>query len=84
MNTAMKYSIPENGSSVAKATWVGRVISGLAISFFVMDGVMKLIQPQVAIDATRQIGWPVDPTTLTTLGLIVLACTALYLSLIHI
>jgi hypothetical protein len=40
--------------------------------------VMKLIQPQVVIDATRQIGWPVDPMTLTSLGLILLACTALY------
>lgn len=39
---------------------------------------MKLIQPQVVIDATRQIGWPVDPMTLTSLGLILLACTALY------
>jgi hypothetical protein len=43
-----------------------------------MDDVMKLIQPQVVIDATRQIGWPVDPMTLTSLGLILLACTALY------
>jgi hypothetical protein len=45
---------------------------------FYHDGVMKLIQPQVVIDATRQIGWPADPATLTTLGLIFLACTALY------
>jgi DoxX-like protein len=78
MNTAMKYALPEGGAAGTKAIWVGRILSALAIAFFVMDGVMKLIQPQVVIDATRQIGWPVDPMTLTSLGLILLACTALY------
>src|SRR5271169_6693386 len=78
MNTAIKYALPENVSSVTKAVWGGRILSALAIAFFVMDGVMKLIQPHVVIDATRQIGWPVDPMTLTSLGLILLACTALY------
>jgi hypothetical protein len=67
MNTAMKYALPEGGAAGTKAIWVGRILSALAIAFFVMDGVMKLIQPQVVIDATRQIGWPVDPMTLTIL-----------------
>src|ERR1700693_3381396 len=78
MNTAMEFAVPQNRSSVTKAIWLGRILSGLAVLLFVMDGVMKLVQPQVVIDATRQIGWPVDPTTLTALGLILLACTALY------
>jgi DoxX-like family len=78
MNMAIKYVLPENVSAGTKAIWLGRILSGLAIAFFIMDGVMKLIQPQVVIDATRQIGWPVDPMTLTALGLILLACTALY------
>jgi hypothetical protein len=78
MKTAMKYALPEGGAAGTKAIWVGRILSALAIAFFVTDGVMKLIQPQVVIDATRQIGWPVDPMTLTSLGLILLACTALY------
>jgi len=64
MNTAVKYGASANGSSVAKSVWTGRILSGIAIAFFVMDGVMKLIQPQVVIDATQQIGWPVDPVTL--------------------
>jgi hypothetical protein len=58
MNTAMKYALPEGGAAGTKAIWVGRILSALAIAFFVMAGVMKLIQPQVVIDATRQIGWP--------------------------
>jgi hypothetical protein len=57
MNRAIKYVLPENVSAGTKAIWLGRILSGLAIAFFIMDGVMKLIQPQVVIDATRQIGW---------------------------
>ena len=78
MSTAMKYALPDSGIAGTRAIWAGRILSAIAIAFFVMDGVMKLIQPQVVIDATRQIGWPADPTTLTSPGLILLACTALY------
>ena len=59
--------------------WIGRVLTGLAAAFFVMDGTMKLIQPQFVIDATRGIGWPTDPATLAVLGFLLLACTILYL-----
>jgi hypothetical protein len=58
--------------------WAGRVLSGLAIAFFVMDGTMKFIQPQFVIDATRGIGWPVDSATLDVLGFLLLASTVLY------
>lgn len=78
MHMATRDSTPETGCSGTKAIWIGRSLSGLAIAFFVMDGLMKLAQPQVVIDATRQIGWPVDAVTLMTLGLILLACTAFY------
>jgi DoxX-like family len=59
--------------------WTGRILSGLAIAFFVMDGTMKFIQPQFVIDATRGIGWPVDSATLDVLGFLLLASTVLYL-----
>ena len=62
----------------AASVWAGRTMSGLAIVFFTFDGVAKLIQPQVVIDATRQIGWPADATTLVVLGAILLACAAIY------
>jgi hypothetical protein len=78
MNTGVKYVAPATGSSVAKSVWIGRILSGMAIAFLVLDGVMKLVQPQVVIDATREIDWPVDPMTLAALGLILLAATALY------
>lgn len=56
----------------------GRIVSGLAIAFLTLDGVMKLVQPQPVIEATLGIGWPATTTTLVTLGLILLASTALY------
>ena len=58
--------------------WTGRVLSGVAIAFFVMDGTMKFIQPQFVIDATRGIGWPTDSMTLDVLGFLLLASTVLY------
>jgi len=59
--------------------WTGRGLTGLAAAFFVMDGTMKLFQPQFVIDATREIGWPTDSMTLAVLGVLLLACTILYL-----
>jgi hypothetical protein len=57
-----------HGGGSASMIWAGRILSGLASAFFVMDAVMKLIQPQFVIDSTRGIGWPVDPVTLSILG----------------
>jgi hypothetical protein len=74
---ANNRAAPKGGS--ASTIWIGRVLSGLAIAFFAMDGVMKLIQPQFVIDSTREIGWPADPLTLEVLGCLLLASTALYL-----
>lgn len=78
MSTTMKCALPEGSVVGAKAIWAGRTFSALVIVFLVMDGVMKLVQPRVVIDATQQIGWPVAPITLAALGVILLACTALY------
>lgn len=58
--------------------WTGRVLSGLAIAFLTLDGLMKLVRPQVVIDSAAELGWPADVTTLTTLGVVLLAATVLY------
>jgi len=78
MNTASQDQIPGFTDSGTKSVWTGRILTGLAIAFFIMDGVMKLIQPQVVIDATSEIGWPADARTLALLGIMLLACTSLY------
>jgi len=44
-----------------------------------MDGIMKFVQPQFVIDATREIGWPADHVTLGVLGFLLLASSILYI-----
>ena len=56
----------------------GWALSGLVMLFFVMDGVMKLIMPPPVIEATAALGWPTDPATLRTLGILALVPTLLY------
>jgi hypothetical protein len=51
----------------------------LAALFWVMDAAMKLAGlPQVAA-TMKPLGWPTDPATILTLGVIQTACLALYL-----
>jgi hypothetical protein len=58
--------------------WVGRIMSALVILFFLMDGVMKFVMPAPVIETTAALGWPTDPATLATLGVLALFPTALY------
>lgn len=61
-----------------KQIWAGRILSGLAIAFFLMDGVMKLMAPAPVIEATTALGWPTDMKTLVMLALLLLGSTLLY------
>lgn len=59
--------------------WTGRVLSGLAIAFLLMDGVMKFFLdklPPEVLEANAPLQWPMEK--MTTLGTILLACTLLY------
>jgi hypothetical protein len=56
--------------------WTGRILSGLAVSFFTLDGVMKLLKPTVVLDATRQLGYP--ESDIVGIGITLLLCTLLY------
>jgi hypothetical protein len=58
------------------ALWTGRALSGLAIAFLLMDGVMKLFKPQPVLEGTLRLGWPVE--AIVPLGFVLLACTVLY------
>jgi hypothetical protein len=60
------------------AVWTGRILSGLAVLFLVLDSAMKLVPLQVVVDTTRDLGWPTDPTTLRALGVILIASALLY------
>ncbi len=67
--------------SAAKQTsrgrmWTGWGITGLITALMLMDAAMKFIQPAGAAAAFARSGWPVQLSS--TLGVIVLVCTALY------
>jgi hypothetical protein len=66
-----------NGTSSGKKVWTGRVLSGLVVAFLIFDIAMKLFTPPEAVEATRQLGW--SERILLPLGIIQLACLALYL-----
>ena len=58
--------------------WTGLLLSGIAVSFLVMDGTMKLLALDVVTQATAQLGFPGTAAFAERLGLLLLLCTALY------
>jgi hypothetical protein len=54
----------------------GRVLSGLAIAFLTMDGVMKFIDIPAVAEASAQLGWPMSANH--GIGIVLLTCVALY------
>jgi hypothetical protein len=59
-----------------KLLWAGRIASGLAVLFFLVDGVMKLLKPVAVVEATRQLGFP--ESDVVGIGVLLLTCTLLY------
>ena len=55
---------------------VGWVLSGLTILFMLFDGISKLAMEHHVVEATAQIGYPID--VIRPLGIILLVCTILY------
>src|SRR5262249_26597325 len=67
----------KNDRRVAKKlVWTGRLLSGLAVSFFLVDGGMKLAKPAVVVEATRQLGYP--ESDIVGIGVLLLTLTLLY------
>lgn len=60
-----------------KALWAGRVLTGLAALFLAFDGTFKLFASPEAVQGTTSLGYPAS--VLLPLGVIQLACLALYL-----
>jgi hypothetical protein len=57
----------------------GRVLTGLAAAFLLLDAVTKLIAPAWVAANSPEIGWSLDPTTVRTLGVLLLVPALLYL-----
>jgi DoxX-like family len=64
-------------SSLGKGgLWTGRVLTALAVAFFVLDGVMKLFKPAFVVTATVGLGFP--ESEIVGIGVTLLICTALH------
>ena len=58
--------------------WTGRVLSGIAILFLVLDGAIKLVPIQPVTDSLRELGYPTSDSFARFLGIVTLVGTALY------
>jgi len=56
--------------------WTGRILTGLAVAFLVLDAGMKVLRVTPVLQATAQLGFP-DSSILLT-GVLLLACTIVY------
>ena len=56
--------------------WAGRIISSIAVLFFLMDGIMKLFKPAVVRAAVQELGYP--ESEIVGIGITLLVCTLLY------
>jgi hypothetical protein len=56
--------------------WIGRVVSALAVLFFLMDGIMKLVKPPIVVKSTVDLGYP--ESTILPIGIVLLVCTVVY------
>lgn len=59
------------------ALWTGRVMSGVPAAFLLLDAVMKFVQPEPVVQATRELGFP--ESYILGLGMVLLSCTLVYL-----
>ena len=58
------------------ALWTGRAMSALAVIFLLFDSITKIIKVQQVMDATLQLGFPVN--LVPVIGSILLISTILY------
>src|SRR5262245_14948670 len=57
--------------------WAGWIMSALPALFLLVDGAMKLVQPEVVVRTTVELGYA--ETVILALGVVLLSCTILYL-----
>lgn len=61
-----------------RALWAGRILSGLAILFLIFDGMIKLPPLDLVTTTMKELGYPTTNSFARFLGVVTLACTALY------
>ena len=61
-----------------RALWAGHILSSLAILFLIFDGMIKLPPLEIVTATMRELGYPTAESFARFLGIVTLACTALY------
>jgi hypothetical protein len=67
---------PQTTSGSKTMFWAGWTMSGVVVLFLLFDGVSKLMLIAPVVEATTQIGYPVD--LVRPIGIIGLVCAVLY------
>ena len=61
-----------------KPSWAGRGLSGLVIAFLIFDASIKLVPIGPVTETMQQLGYGTSEILARSLGILLLACTALY------
>ena len=67
----------DNTTISKKRIWTGRVLSGIAAAFLLVDGAVKLTRLPGVMEANAQLGYQAG--TVAGIGILELACLAVYL-----
>src|SRR5262245_61977268 len=70
-------SITQTSPASTFRLWAARVTSAAPAMFLLVDGVMKLVKPEVVVKATVELGY--SESVILPLGIVLLVCTVLYL-----
>jgi DoxX-like protein len=75
--TTTPYFAEAGATSSSAQIWTGRVLSGLAVLFLLMDATMKVLRPPFVIEGTTKVGYSAG--VILPLGIIQLVCLIIYL-----
>lgn len=72
--TAIAETLPAS----TPARWAGRILSGLAIVFLMVDGAIKLVPWPIVTETMDRMGYGSSDALMRGLGVITIVCTVLY------
>ena len=70
-------SLTQAGPVSKGRLWTGRITSGLVVLFLLFDSITKVMKVRAVIEASAQLGYPVN--AIVTIGIILLVCTVFYI-----
>ena len=70
--------ITETEPASNPARWVGRILSGLVITFLMVDGAIKLVPWPIVTETMDRMGYGSSDALMRGLGAITIVCTVLY------